>query len=37
MGQEDRFDLQRFVRAQEPVIGAVLGELRAARKRTHWM
>jgi uncharacterized protein (DUF1810 family) len=37
MGQEDRFDLQRFVRAQEPVIGAVLGELREARKRTHWM
>ncbi|MBM3727371.1 MAG: DUF1810 domain-containing protein [Acidobacteria bacterium] len=30
-------DLERFVIAQEPVMGAVLGELRAGRKRTHWM
>ncbi|HEX7389915.1 MAG TPA: DUF1810 domain-containing protein [Acidiphilium sp.] len=33
----DPFDLARFVTAQEPVIGAVLAELREGRKRTHWM
>jgi len=32
----DPFDLQRFVTAQEPV-DTVLSELRAGRKRTHWM
>lgn len=31
------FDLDRFVKAQDPVIGTVLGELRAGRKETHWM
>jgi len=31
------FDLQRFVTAQEPVFDTVLRELRAGRKRTHWM
>ncbi len=31
------FDLQRFVEAQAPVIENVLAELRAGRKRTHWM
>lgn len=30
-------DLDRFVIAQAPVIGAVLDELRAGRKQTHWM
>jgi len=34
---DDRFDLERFVRAQDPVQAAVLQELRAGRKRTHWM
>lgn len=33
----DSFGLQRFVDAQDPVIDAVFGELRAGRKRTHWM
>jgi uncharacterized protein (DUF1810 family) len=31
------FDLERFVRAQDPVWPAVLSELRAGAKRTHWM
>jgi uncharacterized protein (DUF1810 family) len=31
------FDLDRFVSAQAPVYAAVLAELRAGRKRTHWM
>ena len=30
-------DLDRFVSAQAPVISTVLDELRAGRKRTHWM
>jgi len=34
---EDPFDLERFVEAQTPVIEDVLAELRAGRKRTHWM
>ena len=34
---EDRFDLERFVKAQKPVIENVLQELRAGRKTTHWM
>ena len=33
----DTFDLERFVTAQAPVFDAVLRELRAGRKRTHWM
>ena len=37
MALEDRFHLQRFVEAQGPVYEAVLGELRAGRKRSHWM
>ena len=37
MQQGDEFDLQRFVTAQAPVFNAVLEELRAGRKRTHWM
>lgn len=34
---EDRFNLERFVRAQEGVFEQALGELRAGRKRSHWM
>lgn len=33
----DPFDLNRFVDAQEPVYGDVIDELRAGRKRGHWM
>lgn len=33
----DPFDLQRFVEAQAPVYATVLGELRAGRKRSHWI
>ncbi|MFB6155736.1 MAG: DUF1810 domain-containing protein [Haloferacaceae archaeon] len=33
----DPYDLQRFVDAQDPVIADVKAELRAGRKRTHWM
>jgi uncharacterized protein (DUF1810 family) len=31
------FDLQRFVEAQDGVYDTVLAELRAGRKRTHWI
>jgi uncharacterized protein (DUF1810 family) len=34
---DDRFHLQRFVDAQQPVYAAVLSELRSGRKRSHWM
>ena len=33
----DPFDLDRFVRAQDPVFGRVIDELRAGAKRSHWM
>ena len=33
----DPFNLERFVRAQEPVIGEVLAELRRGRKESHWI
>jgi uncharacterized protein (DUF1810 family) len=33
----DPFDLQRFVDAQARVYPEVLGELRAGRKRSHWI
>ena len=33
----DPYDLERFVRAQDPVMAEVLRELRDGRKRTHWM
>jgi uncharacterized protein (DUF1810 family) len=32
-----RDELQRFVDAQEPVFDRVVAELRAGRKRSHWM
>jgi len=37
MTSDDRFNLARFVTAQAPVIESVLAELRAGRKRSHWM
>ncbi len=37
MSQADVFDLQRFVQAQDPVFASVEAELRAGRKRTHWI
>ena len=37
MTASDPFDLKRFVTAQAPVFPAVLAELQAGRKRTHWM
>lgn len=33
----DPFDLKRFVDAQAPVYGRVVGELRDGCKRSHWM
>jgi uncharacterized protein (DUF1810 family) len=37
MTAADPFDLERFVTAQAPVFETVLAELRAGRKRSHWM
>ena len=37
MSGSDAFDLERFVTAQAPVFEAVLAELHAGRKGTHWM
>ncbi|MDP9165860.1 MAG: DUF1810 domain-containing protein [Actinomycetota bacterium] len=34
---DDPLDLARFVEAQRPVIDDVMDELRAGRKRSHWM
>ena len=33
----DRFDLQRFIAAQDLVYTAVLDELRRGQKQTHWI
>ena len=33
----DRYQLQRFLDAQAPVYATVCDELRAGRKRSHWM
>jgi len=35
--RSDPHELQRFVEAQDPVIDRVKRELRAGRKRSHWM
>jgi uncharacterized protein (DUF1810 family) len=35
--RDDPFDLARFVAAQDDVYGTALAELRAGRKRSHWM
>jgi uncharacterized protein (DUF1810 family) len=37
MERRDGYDLERFVRAQEGVYEQACAELRAGRKRTHWM
>ena len=37
MTEADPFNLERFVTAQAPVFETVLVELRASRKRSHWM
>jgi uncharacterized protein (DUF1810 family) len=37
MTSDDRFDLERFVTAQAPVFETMFAELRAGRKRSHWM
>lgn len=34
---DDSYDLQRFVVAQTPIYDTVCTELRAGRKRSHWM
>jgi uncharacterized protein (DUF1810 family) len=34
---DDRHDLQRFVTAQKGIYNVALSELRAGRKRSHWM
>lgn len=34
---DDSFDLERFVRAQDEVFTGVLDELRAGRKTGHWI
>ena len=34
---DDAYELERFIRAQAPVYDQVAGELRAGRKRSHWM
>jgi uncharacterized protein (DUF1810 family) len=33
----DPYNLERFVRAQEPVFARVCAELAAGRKQSHWM
>jgi len=37
IAMDDPFDLRRFETAQADIYGQALGELRAGRKRTHWM
>jgi uncharacterized protein (DUF1810 family) len=37
MPQDDPFNLQRFVDAQDKVIGDVRAELRSGRKTSHWI
>ena len=34
---DDPYDLNRFVEAQEPDYATALSEIRAGRKRSHWM
>lgn len=34
---DDRYDLERFVRAQSAVYSKVVAELSAGEKRSHWM
>ena len=37
MSEADAFNLECFVTAQAPLFETVLAELRAGRKRTHWI
>jgi len=37
MAEQGDFNLERFISAQGPVFSEVLAELRAGRKRTHWI
>ncbi|MEX6508223.1 DUF1810 domain-containing protein [Jiella sp. M17.18] len=37
MADGDRFDLDRFVTAQDGIYRTALAELRAGRKESHWM
>jgi uncharacterized protein (DUF1810 family) len=37
VAMNDPFDLKRFLDAQEPEYSTVLSELRAGRKRSHWI
>ena len=37
MADPDPFDLERFVKAQASVFETALAELKAGRKRSHWM
>ena len=37
MPDSDSFDLERFLTAQAPVFTTALAELKAGRKRSHWM
>ena len=37
MANQDEFNLARFLTAQESVYPQVVAELRAGRKRSHWM
>src|SRR5215207_4459567 len=37
MSDADPFDLERLVTAQAPIFSAVLDELKAGLKRSHWM
>jgi uncharacterized protein (DUF1810 family) len=37
MPMNDSYDLDRFVRAQEPLFEAVIAELTAGRKQSHWI
>ncbi|MBS1823005.1 MAG: DUF1810 domain-containing protein [Acidobacteria bacterium] len=36
-GKEDKYGLERFVKAQQGVYEQACAELRAGRKRSHWM
>lgn len=36
-GPEDRFDLNRFVQAQEEIYSRALAEINRGRKQSHWM
>lgn len=37
MRAEDGYDLERFVEAQKDIYASALAEMKAGRKRTHWI